>query len=100
LLVFFGALYAVRGVGVFWWWAADKGVALVALGSVLLLSVLGLPALAATLTGIALLVGLGGHLAGLATALPASDRVKGAAPRRTTPAPRQRARNRALVVPS
>lgn len=59
LLVFFGALYAMRGVGVFWWWAADKGVALVALGGVLLLAVLGLPAVAATLTAAALLVGLG-----------------------------------------
>ena len=59
LLVFFGALYALRGVGVFWWWTADKGIVLVAVGGVLLLSVLGFVALAATLTAVALAVGLG-----------------------------------------
>jgi hypothetical protein len=59
LLVFFGALYALRGLGVLRWWAPEKWAALSALGVALLLPVLGVALLAGTLGVIALLLGLG-----------------------------------------
>ncbi|MGZ8376168.1 MAG: hypothetical protein ACXW0Z_02910, partial [Gemmatirosa sp.] len=59
LLAFFGALYALRGLGVLRWWAPEKWAALFALGVALLLPVLGVALLAGTLGLIALLLGLG-----------------------------------------
>jgi hypothetical protein len=59
LLAFFGALYALRGIGVLRWWAPERWVALAALGAALLLPVLGVPLLAGSLGVIALLLGLG-----------------------------------------
>ncbi|GLC26355.1 DUF2232 domain-containing protein [Roseisolibacter agri] len=59
LLAFFGALYALRGLGVLRWWAPEKWAALAALGVALLLPVMGVTLLAGTLGVIALLLGLG-----------------------------------------
>jgi hypothetical protein len=59
LLAFFGALYALRGLGVLRWWAPERWAALAALGVALLLPVLGVAVLVATLGVIALLLGLG-----------------------------------------
>lgn len=59
LLGFFGALYALRGLGVLRWWAPERWVALAALGLALLLPVLGAPLLVGSLGVLALLLGLG-----------------------------------------
>jgi hypothetical protein len=59
LLAFFGALYALRGLGVLRWWAPERWAALGALGLALLLPVLGVALLSATLGVVALLLGLG-----------------------------------------
>lgn len=59
LLGFFGALYALRGLGVLRWLAPERWAALAALGLALLLPVLGFTLLAGTLAVVALLLGLG-----------------------------------------
>jgi hypothetical protein len=58
LLCFFGALYALRGVGILSWWIADR-VALFALPVlVVLVSLLGPTLVLATVAVVALAVGL------------------------------------------
>lgn len=59
LLIFFGALYALRGLGILRWLAPDRVAALALLGLVLLLPVLGLVLLVGTLAVVAVAVGLG-----------------------------------------
>ena len=59
LLGFFGALYALRGLGVVRWLAPERWVAFAALGLALLLPVLGPVLLAQALGALAVLLGLG-----------------------------------------
>lgn len=59
LLVFFGALYALRGLGILRWLASERVTVAVGVGVALLLPVVGIALLAATLSGVALAVGLG-----------------------------------------
>jgi hypothetical protein len=58
LLVFFGALYALRGLGVLRWLAPDRVWAGAALGLALLVPVLGAPLVVGAVAGIALAIGL------------------------------------------
>ena len=59
LLIFFGALYALRGLGVLRWWAPTRAVTLAVLGMLLLLLVLGPVLVGGTLVVVALALGLG-----------------------------------------
>ena len=59
LLIFFGALYALRGLGILRWLAPDRVAAVALLALLLLVPVLGILALAGTLAVVALAVGLG-----------------------------------------
>lgn len=59
LLAFFGALYALRGLGVLRWLAPERVAAGVALGVAILLPVLGVALLVGAVGAIALAVGLG-----------------------------------------
>jgi hypothetical protein len=59
LLVFFGALYALRGFGILRWLAPERVAVAVGLGLALLLPLLGVWLLAGVLSGIAVVVGLG-----------------------------------------
>jgi hypothetical protein len=59
LLLFFGALYALRGLGILRWWAPQRWGFLAGLGVALLLPVLGVALLGGTLALIAALLGLG-----------------------------------------
>jgi hypothetical protein len=59
LLIFFGALYALRGLGILRWLAPDRVAALALLGVLLLVPVLGVVLLCGTLAVVALAVGLG-----------------------------------------
>lgn len=58
LLLFFGALYALRGLGVLRWLASEKVAALGALGLALLVPVLGATLVGGSLAGVALALGL------------------------------------------
>lgn len=58
LLVFFGALYALRGLGVLRWLAPERVAALVALGLALLVPVLGVALVGGAVGGLALALGL------------------------------------------
>ena len=58
LLLFFGALYALRGLGVLRWLATEKVVALGALGLALLVPVLGPVLVGGSLAAVALALGL------------------------------------------
>ena len=68
LLVFFGALYALRGLGVLRWWADRRvvhvGAAAVVLAAVLLVPLVGVTAPALLLGAAALALGLGDTVAG------------------------------------
>jgi hypothetical protein len=59
LLIFFGALYALRGVGILRWLAPDRVAALALVAVLVLVPVLGVALLCATLAIVALAVGLG-----------------------------------------
>lgn len=59
LLIFFGALYALRGLGILRWLAPDRVTTLAVLGVLLLLPLLGLVPLVGTLAAVAVAVGLG-----------------------------------------
>jgi hypothetical protein len=59
LLLFFGALYALRGLGILRWLAPERVALAVAFGVALLLPLLGVWLLAGVLSGVALVVGLG-----------------------------------------
>ena len=59
LLIFFGALYALRGLGILRWLAPDRVAAVALLALLLLVPVLGILLLAGTLAVVALAVGLG-----------------------------------------
>ena len=59
LLIFFGALYALRGLGILRWLAPDRVAAVALLALLLLVPVLGVLLLAGTLAVVALAVGLG-----------------------------------------
>jgi hypothetical protein len=59
LLLFFGALYALRGLGILRWLASERVALVAVVGVALLLPIVGLELLAGTLSGLALAVGLG-----------------------------------------
>jgi hypothetical protein len=59
LLVFFGALYALRGLGILRWLASERVALAAVVALALLLPFVGVGLLAATLSGVALAVGLG-----------------------------------------
>jgi Predicted membrane protein (DUF2232) len=59
LLLFFGALYALRGLGILRWLASERVALAAVVGLVLLLPVFGIELLAGTLSGVALAIGLG-----------------------------------------
>lgn len=59
LLLFFGALYALRGLGILRWLASERLAVAAVLGAALLVPVLGVELLVGTLSGVALVVGLG-----------------------------------------
>jgi hypothetical protein len=59
LLLFFGALYALRGLGILRWLASERVALAAIVGLALLLPVVGLELLAGTLSGVALAIGLG-----------------------------------------
>jgi hypothetical protein len=59
LLVFFGALYALRGLGILRWLASERVAVVSVVGLAVLLPFVGLGLLAATLSGVALAIGLG-----------------------------------------
>jgi hypothetical protein len=58
VLIFFGALYVLRGLGILTWWAPARAVAFGALGLALLLPLLGFAMLCWTLAVVALGLGL------------------------------------------
>lgn len=76
LLVFFGALYALRGLGVLWWWSAGwrvrLGAAGAVLGAALLVPLVGLTIPAALLGAAALALGLGDTVGGWRPRRPAA----------------------------
>ena len=59
LLLFFGALYALRGLGILRWLASERVALVAVIGVALLLPIVGLELLVGTLSGLALAVGLG-----------------------------------------
>jgi hypothetical protein len=59
MLIFFGALYALRGLGILTWWAPNRAAAFAVLGLALLLPLLGVAMLCWTLAVVALVLGLG-----------------------------------------
>jgi hypothetical protein len=59
LLLFFGALYALRGFGILRWLASERVALAAVVGLVLLLPIVGVELLAGTLSGVALAIGLG-----------------------------------------
>ena len=56
---FFGALYALRGLGIFRWLASERVAVAAVVGLAILLPIVGLELLAGTLSGVALAIGLG-----------------------------------------
>ncbi|AHG90488.1 Protein of unknown function DUF2232, membrane [Gemmatirosa kalamazoonensis] len=59
LLLFFGALYALRGLGILRWLASERVALAAVIGVALLLPIVGLELLAGMLSGVALAIGLG-----------------------------------------
>jgi len=59
LLLFFGALYALRGLGILRWLASERVALAAVVGLALLLPIVGLELLAGALSGLALAIGLG-----------------------------------------
>jgi len=59
LLLFFGALYALRGLGILRWLASERVAVAAVVGLALLLPIVGLELLAGALSGLALAIGLG-----------------------------------------